>query len=175
MNKISQLIKEKQGNLWAWDGRNPYSKHPIRVFDFEEKQKISVAMIKSAVQQIEARNKHNSEKDTNSIANVSLQKNEKLLLEPITRVLCELMRIPPVEIPKNELAEIKEMAEDFKNLENLPKPSGIACNWEILAREIAMALQGDRIDIPSLTPTEGNEPPIEYLKQKVLIPFRRRL
>lgn len=174
MGNVNKQSKKKKTNPWEWNGTNPYKLHPLGVLGMEDKPSVTAAMIKTAVHQMESRIKLKTSEE-NSVDNMLLVKIQELLLDPYTRVFCELMRVPPVEIPKDDLNGIKKTAaKQFKSLDPFPEPEKIDCNWGVLAEEIVSLLKADNIktadiEMPTLSDSEKMD-----LKSKTIVTFQRR-
>ena len=175
MTTLDKEIREKQGNLWAWNGINPYRAHPLFVLGLENKHKITAPMINRSAKQLMDRERVVGNTETKEIKGMSARRSQELLIFPATRVICELMRIPPVQIPKAEIEELKKLAADhYKYLNPLPPPTGINCNWEVIANRLSDLIAQQELDVPEIDAPKFSENPA--LKRQVYsgISFRQR-
>lgn len=135
--KLKQNVEDKNGNLWE-SRSNPYRLHPLMRLELDKQVSVTAQMISGAVQKLLARERAGGQSVSASDASgMTPSRAKDLLMRPETRVICELMRIPPVEVPKEELDALKQLSgEMFKDPVNLPWPNTIGCSWEKVAQVI---------------------------------------
>ena len=180
MEDIKQALKksidEKQGNLWEWRGANPYHRHPLKLLNLENQPGVSAQVIRASVEKLLSRRRvQDSEADE---AAMSPSRAKDLLMRPETRLICEMMRMPPVEAPSEEMEKLKHMAgETFKDPAALPWPEAVGCRSEDLAGILRRFLEsGSEAHEASFESRKGFGPDLELERLSFTgISFRPRL
>jgi hypothetical protein len=149
--RLKGIIKEKQANLWEWRGTNPYRRHPLEILSLDKQERAGHNEISGKAKTLEDRRRveQQNRKEAESadaklaINDMTPSRAKDLLTHPVTRVICELMRVPPVEISKEELSELKRLADVFKSEVELPWPEAVACSWKSIANNLLKHLAED--------------------------------
>src|SRR5262245_5456224 len=149
--RLKGIIREKQANLWGWRGTNPYRRHPLEILSLDKQEIAAHNEISQKVKVLEERRRaeRQGQKATESddakpeTDDMTPSRAKDLLTHPVTRVICELMRVPPVEISKEELSELKRLADVFKSEVELPWPEAVACRWKSIAINLLKLLSQD--------------------------------
>lgn len=148
---IKKYIQDKQANLWEWQSLNPYESHPLAILGLDTLSDVKPAMIKNSCTQLLARIRTGAMEPGADASETSIRKAQDLLLKPCTRVLCELMRFPPVSISKEDHQQLKLISQEyFKKVAQLPEPQGISCNFEAFASLLLECFLQDEIELPTL-------------------------
>lgn len=176
--KLKQNIEDKDGNLWESRSRNPYRQHPLMLLELDKQTNVTAQMISASVQKLSGRQRAGVKSiSATEAGTMTPSRARDLLMRPETRVICELMRIPPVEIPKEDLDELKQLAgEMFKEPVSLPWPDAIGCEWERVAEVILkfVSTQAEMLELPRVIQPEFG-PPLELPRQNFTgVSFRAR-
>ncbi len=147
---IKKYIQDKQANLWEWRSLNPYESHPLAILGLDTHSEVKPAMIKKSCEQLLARIRTGATEPEASESEIPIRKAQDFLLNPYTRIFCELMRFPPVSISKEDHQQLKFISQKhFKKIGQLPEPQGISCNFEAFASLILECFLQDEVELPT--------------------------
>ena len=113
---LKAQVSECQGNLWQWTGVDPYQRSPLKILGLENKERLTAHQIKAAVKQLVSRSTHDAAEQAEVGEGDDLAAPGRLLdllLRPVTRVVCELQRIPPLALSKEESTELDRLAKEL--------------------------------------------------------------
>lgn len=135
LTKLRATLEAKQGNLWEWQGVNPYDGHAFEVLGLAREPHVKPQVVNAAVQRL-AQRERLGDRDA-----MMSERARELLMTPETRVFCELLRMPPVAIPKEEIEQARRAADEaFRDPPSLPP-----CDEVTLHRDEALARLAARI------------------------------
>ncbi len=160
--KIKTTIGDKEGNLWAWRGINPYRQHPLKLLELAYKEPVTLSQINGQYRRLQKRLDQGHQHEPEAGVSLSaLGRARELLMTPETRVLCELMRMPPVKVSSDDVAALAKLAEElFEKPRTLPEPLPLRLAWESFLDVVLefLAAQTDDDGAPDLGPVPAMGP-----------------
>lgn len=142
--KLKQELDAKQANLWEWRGVNPYVGHPLGLLGLEREAEVTPKKINAATQMLQNRLKQGVDDGAADPARVAAAagmspgRAKDLLMKPVTRVMCELLRMPPVPLPKEELEPLRRRAgELFRGVPEPPPIDDLSLDWRAALDQVA--------------------------------------
>lgn len=150
--RIREAVREAGANLWEWNGVNPYRDHPLRVLGLESKEVVLPAAVATAVRREEERAIHDRDATNEAGGSMPAVQAAELLRHPVTRVICELLRVPPVEVPANDLKELRALAKEIGGMPALPSPARIGVHEDALVETFlafVRELRAEEWDVPT--------------------------
>ena len=128
------IIINSQANLWQWNGKNPYRNNPLKILGCDRQKKITPQIVKASAEKLIAK-----ERVTEAVQKdgLSARQCRDLMLNPISRVICELMRMPPETVDPDVYNKLKAIStEHFKKQPQLPESKVVHIDWKLLAGEL---------------------------------------
>lgn len=168
LQKLRQTLETRQGNLWEWRRTNPYVDHPLEVLGFQRDPQVTPPKIREAVQQVAQRGEDGP---------LVSSRARELLMTPETRVFCELLRIPPVAVPKDEIEQVRRTAqESFGHAPELPPIDDVALRSGETLRRITetIAREEPRFEALPHVDLDGTSAPEIERQHFAGITFRQR-
>lgn len=166
-----QALADLNGNLWEWRGANPYEEHPLQVLGIDHEPDLTPQVIAAAVKKLALREQQSQR------AGMLSGRARELLMDPVARIFCELMRIPPVALPKDDIERVKRAAEErYKNRPDLPPVDDLTVQADNVLQHVVEAIVAEE---PGLDPLPAVDidaaPPLEIERQRFAgIVFRQR-
>jgi hypothetical protein len=129
--KLHAAVAENQGNLWRWSRDNPYKGNPLLLLGFQRVEKVQGAKIQVALATRLKKARLTGEKEKEE--GTPLSQLAQMLMVPASRVIAELMRVPPVALSKEDKAGLPSLGQfTRKNKPALPDPDELDLNSDPL-------------------------------------------